>query len=107
MKSAIGIVGALLIAALLAPATKSEEWVAKSECEGPFKGIRLTQQILQEILNKPLEDLAGPNLCGARLEELNLRKADLRRADLRSANLSAADLSEANLSAADLSKANL
>jgi hypothetical protein len=123
MKSMAGIAGALLFAALLVPTAKAAlEMPAFGECKGPYQGIRLTQQKLQEILDDSRSKRADPNLCGANLEELdlsqgnlsgailsdaNLRRAILVKAELSQANLFHANLSGANLSAANLSNANL
>jgi len=57
--------------------------------------------------NTPIISLAGADLCGAHLREINLYRAYLHEADLSEANLHKTDLSEALLDGADLWKADL
>src|SRR5258706_413417 len=105
MKCIAGIAGASLFAVLLAPIAEAQVRMAKSECQGPYKGIRLTQQQLQKIAGSA--KLADKNFCRADLSGANLNGANLSNATLGCANLSGANLRGAHLRGAYLSGANL
>ena len=127
MKSAVTIVGTLLFAAMLVPAAHSQEKAAKLACEGQSKGLRLTPQQFEKLLDDARAAGRVPNFCeavldgadlngaelykvnlsGAKLVKAHLRGAHLSGAILRGANLYGADLTGADLTGADLSNANM
>jgi uncharacterized protein YjbI with pentapeptide repeats len=90
----------------------------QATCEGPYKEIRLTPEVLADVLtlhrkwlqkesNGQQANLCDANLRGANLQGASLRGANLQGADLGEANLQRAELDLANLQPADLGEANL
>jgi hypothetical protein len=86
------------------------------ECEGPYKGRKLTPEELETVLRNHYQwqetqrdpnDARRANLCQADLTETNLQKAKLSLANLQEANLIGADLQEADLVGANFQRAYL
>jgi uncharacterized protein YjbI with pentapeptide repeats len=106
------------VTALLAVELPTPE--PSAECEGPYKGVRPTENELVDILAAhqiwlnhlwfKTSDTGGrqANLCGVNLGDPFLRGNDwLKQADLGSANLQEAFLHGVNLEKAQLQHANL
>ena len=114
---AAALVGLVLFAAPAGAGKAPVGHAAARKCEGPFKGgKRPTPEELARALQGHAEwvradaqedDPRRANLCGANLNEANLRGVDLREADLTGANLTGVDLTEANFAAAHLKDASL
>ena len=91
------------------------------DCDGLYKGKKLTKEELEQVLEKHEKwlidvdystglnstDPLRTNLCGADLTDADLTGADLTHGDLINAKLSGANLSGAYLSNANLTGANL
>lgn len=96
--------------------------ISSYEVEADHKGFLQLNAAIAEILAaetndllalaeitqlNPLEDLAGANLLGTTLNEVDLTGANLERVNLRGADWNDVDLSGANLAGANLAGADL
>jgi len=93
-----------------APPSMQPEQGPTYTVETPADAARRQEALVERLLdedNCPECDLAGVDLSGRRLVEVDLERANLQGANLEDANLSEANLKGANLAGANLKNADL